>query len=77
MRIWERAGRLLFQEAVIVVICAVIGVAALKAAYLIPRDDMRENVRKSSEILYNEGLGACIWEGIGEKCRRGCSGMQY
>ncbi len=66
MRIWERAGRLLFQEAVIVVMCAVIGVAALTVAYLIPRDDMRENVRKSSEILHNEGLGACIWEEIGE-----------
>ncbi len=66
LRIWERAGRLLFQEAVIVVMCAVIGVAALTVAYLIPRDDMRENVRKSSEILHNEGLGACIWEEIGE-----------
>ena len=40
LRIWERAGRLLFQEAVIVVMCAVIGVAALTVAYLIPRDEI-------------------------------------
>lgn len=63
---WKNAGWLLVKEALIVVICAVLGVAALAVTYLIPRDNMRDNLRKSSIILHGEGLGAHVWEGIEE-----------
>lgn len=54
------------KEAVIVVFCAIAGVIALAITYFIPQRDMWDNVHESSIILYNEGLGAHIWQNIEE-----------
>lgn len=59
---WE----LLLKEAVIVAFCAIAGVIALAITYFIPQGDMWDNVHESSIILYNEGLGAHIWQNIEE-----------
>ena len=50
----------------LVFLCAITGVAALAATYFIPPDWMRENVWKSSIALYREGLGAYLWQDVGE-----------
>ena len=62
----KEIGKLFIKELIIIAICAFLGVAALAVTYLVSPDDIRENVNKSSVILYNEGLGAQIWEGIKE-----------
>lgn len=62
----KEIGKLLIKELVIIAICVFMGVAALAVTYLISPGKMRENVWESSIILYNEGLGAQIWEGIKE-----------
>ena len=62
----KEIGKLLIKELIIISVCAFLGVAALAVTYLVSPDDIRENVRESAIILYNEGLGAQIWEGIKE-----------
>ena len=57
---------LLVKEIIIIAVCAFMGVAALAVTYLLSQDAMRENVQQSSIILYNEGLGIQLWEGIEE-----------
>lgn len=57
---------LLIRELVVIVICAIIGVAALAMTYFIPQNSMRDNVIESAIILHDEGLGKCLWEGINE-----------
>ncbi len=57
---------LYIKELGLVFLCAITGVAALAATYFIPQDWMRENVWKSSIALYREGLGAYLWQDVGE-----------
>lgn len=63
---WKEICKLLINEFIIITICAFIGVAALAVTYLLSQNAMMENAKKSSSILYNEGLGPCIWEDINE-----------
>ncbi len=62
----KKTWELFLREAVIVVLSAITGVAVLAMTYLIPQDDMWDNVYESSVILHNEGLGAHIWQNIEE-----------
>lgn len=57
---------LYIKELGLVFLCAITGVVALAATYFIPQDWMRENVWKSSIALYREGLGAYLWQDVGE-----------
>jgi hypothetical protein len=58
--------QLLLKEIIIIVICGFLGVAALAVTYLIPRENMRENVIESITALYREELGAHVWESVEE-----------
>ena len=62
----KEIGKLLIKELIIIAVSAFLGVAALAVTYLVSPDKIRENVWESAIILYNEGLGAQIWEGIKE-----------
>ncbi len=57
----KETGKLLLKEIAIVVICAVVGVMALAATYLIPQDRMKENAEESAILMYREGLGSFMW----------------
>ena len=59
-------GKMLLKEFGIVIICAILGVAALVITYFIPQESMYENAKESAIILHNEGLGAHVWETISE-----------
>lgn len=57
---------LLMKELGIVILCTIMGVAALAVTYFVPQHRMRENVWKSSIELYKEGLGSYVWQDIEE-----------
>lgn len=62
----KKTWELLLKETIIVVLCTITCVTTLAMAYLIPQDEMWDNVHESSVILHNEGLGAHIWQNIEE-----------
>lgn len=57
---------LLGKEMMILIVCAVTGLAALVMTYFIPPRYIHDNVYESAIVLYREGLGAHIWENIEE-----------
>lgn len=57
---------LLVKELIVIAICAFIGVVALGVVSFIPNYYMYDNTIEASTFLYNKGLGAHIWEGVGE-----------
>lgn len=60
----KNIGKLLVKEVALVVACAMIGVMALAATYFVRQRDMYDNVKESTIMLHNKGLGAYIWETI-------------